>query len=69
MACISILSDHTSLEKILGMRHETLYLLGETPPCDSSQEPLSCSQTKAITAPRQTGTREKRLTGGLSHLG
>lgn len=31
------LSDHTSLEKILGKRHGTLYLLGETPPCDNSQ--------------------------------
>lgn len=62
------LSDHTSLEKILGKRHEILYLLGETPPCDSSQVPLSFSQTKT-TVPRQTGTREKRLTGGLSHLG
>lgn len=26
------LSDHTSLEKILGKRHKMLYLLGETPP-------------------------------------
>lgn len=40
------LSDHshTSLEKILGQRHEIRYLLGETPPCDSSQGPLSFRQ-------------------------
>lgn len=63
------LSDHTSLEKILGQRQEILYLLGETPPCDSSQVPLSFSQTKINTVPRQAGTREKGLMGGLSHLG
>lgn len=62
-------SDHTSLEKILGKRHEILYLLGKTPLCDSSQVTLSFSQTKTNRVPRQTGTREKRLTGGLSHLG
>lgn len=43
------LSDHlhTSLEKILEQRHEIHYLLGETPPCDSSQGPLSFSQRPA----------------------
>lgn len=62
-------SDHTSLEKIIGKRHEILYLLGETPLCDSSQVPLSFSQAQSNRVPRQPGTREKRLTGGLSHLG
>lgn len=65
------LSDqaHTSPEKILGQRHEIQYLLGEIPPCNSSQVPLSSGQTKTSAVPRQAGTREKTLAGGLSHLG
>lgn len=70
-ALYQFLSDqaHTSPEKILGQRHEILYLLNEILPCDSSQVPLSSSQTKISAIPRQAGTREKSLAGGLSCLG
>lgn len=60
---------HASPEEILGEKHEIQYLLSEISPCDSSQVPLSSGQTKSSTAPRQAGTREKRLVGGLSCLG
>lgn len=60
---------YTSPEKILGQRHGIQYLLGEIPPCDSSQVSLNSGQTKTRAVPRQAGTREKRLAGGLSCLG
>lgn len=69
------LSDqaHTSPEKILGQTHEIQYLLYEIQYllslCDNSQVLLVSGQTKTSAVPRQAGTGEKRLVGGLSLLG